>query len=197
MQGFATTTGSPSPPPVPPGGRLPPIDICSGWRQGGTLARLVMAGGSGAAFGRPIAPPLESPEDPLGWHEVGLLPRSSMRRRQRVDVIRGDPVTVDAMFRDSFNDRDGTETVLHEYEVRARVDLATMEVTQIQATPHVLPYMECPWAAASAGQLVGRRVGELAKLVRVEMHGTSTCTHLNELLRTFDDVGILAGVSKT
>jgi hypothetical protein len=195
MQGFATMGPDRAPgPPAPTRQRLAQIDICSGWREGGTLARLMTAGDSGAAFHRPLAPLLESLSDPLAWHETGMLPPSSMRRRRRVDVIVGDQLEIDAMFRDSFMDSDGTETVLHEYGLQARIDPATLEVLEIEATPHVLPYMECPWAADSVRGLVGRRVGELSTLVRTELQGISTCTHLNELLRTFDDIGVLAGV---
>ena len=195
MQGFATMGTDRAPrPPLPVGQRLPQIDICSGWRDGGTLARLVTAGGSGAAFSRPLAPRLESRNDPMAWHETGMLPASSMRRRRRLDVVAGDRVEIDAMFRDSFMDDSDVETVLHEYGVRASVDPGTWEVVMIEATPHVLPYMECPWAADSAQGLVGRRLGDLSSLVRTELQGTSTCTHLNELLRTFDDVGALVAL---
>ena len=50
------------------------------------------------------------------------------------------------------------------------------------AVPRVLPWAECPSAAASAERVVGRRVTELRAMVKEEMVGTSTCTHLNDLL---------------
>jgi hypothetical protein len=48
--------------------------------------------------------------------------------------------------------------------------------------------------------LDGHAVGELRELVRREFKGTSTCTHLNDLLRSLADLGPLvrlldAGVS--
>ena len=59
------------------------------------------------------------------------------------------------------------------------------------ATPRVLPWRECPQAAASAGRLVGQRVGDLRALVRDDLVGTSTCTHLNDLLSSLFQAGRL------
>jgi hypothetical protein len=56
----------------------------------------------------------------------------------------------------------------------------------------VLPYIECPDAAASAGRLTGMSVAELRRRVRQELTGISTCTHLNDLLRSLADIGALA-----
>jgi hypothetical protein len=52
----------------------------------------------------------------------------------------------------------------------------------------VLPYPECPWAAASAQRLEGVNVADLPTVVKQEFAGTSTCTHLNDLLRSLRDV---------
>jgi hypothetical protein len=51
--------------------------------------------------------------------------------------------------------------------------------------------MECPGAVASAGRLVGMRLAELRTWVRREMTGASTCTHLNDTLRSLADVSAL------
>jgi hypothetical protein len=96
------------------------------------------------------------------------------------------------MFRDTHVDAEGTETVLHEYDVEVKVDPATLEVIESAATPRVLPWIECPQAVASAGRLVGHRIGTLRELVRRELKGVTTCTHLNDLLRSLDDVAPLA-----
>jgi hypothetical protein len=56
------------------------------------------------------------------------------------------------------------------------------------ATPRVLPWIECPGAATTAGRLVGRPVAGLRGLVRDELVGTSTCTHLNDLLASLSQV---------
>jgi hypothetical protein len=55
----------------------------------------------------------------------------------------------------------------------------------------VLPWTECPAAAASAGRLDGLRVDELRERVAKEFRGTTTCTHLNDLLRSLADLGAL------
>ncbi|SHN15791.1 Protein of unknown function [Cryptosporangium aurantiacum] len=97
------------------------------------------------------------------------------------------------MFRDTYSDPDGLETVLHEYELSALLDVDSLVITQIEAVPRVLPAPECPWAAASAGRLVGIPVSELRTKVGRELRGTTTCTHLNDLLRSITDVPALLG----
>jgi hypothetical protein len=47
----------------------------------------------------------------------------------------------------------------------------------------VLPYGECPRAAAAPQALVGRHVTEAAQALPQELAGTASCTHLNDLLR--------------
>ena len=61
-----------------------------------------------------------------------------------------------------------------------------------EATPRVLPWFECPEAAASAGRLAGRSLDSLRAGVRAEFLGATTCTHLNDMLRALADVEILA-----
>jgi len=56
----------------------------------------------------------------------------------------------------------------------------------------VLPWFECPEAAASAGRLAGRTLDSLRVGVRADFLGATTCTHLNDMLRAFADVGVLA-----
>jgi hypothetical protein len=152
----------------------------------------VAAGQSGAGFFRPPAPTLEPDDDPLAWHRVDQLVPYGSRRRRRVDVIAGTPIRIDGMFRDTSADGNGVEGVLHEYTVTAAVDPGTWRVVESAAVPRSLPYRECPQAAQSAGQLVDWDVRDLRRLVSREMRGPTTCTHLNELYRTFADVASLA-----
>jgi len=117
-----------------------------------------------------------------------------MRRRRRIDVLpdaEGAAWSFDAHFRDSYRDDEG-ETVVHEYTAVGRVDAATEVVLDAEATPRVLPWFECPEAAASATRLAGRPLDSLRAGVRAEFLGASTCTHLNDMLRALADVGILA-----
>jgi hypothetical protein len=173
------------------------VDLCAGWQDGGTLLQLMGAGHSGADFVRPAAPPLEPLDDPFAWHPVDALPVYAARRRRRIDVVAGDPLVVDGMFRDTAVDGEGLESVLHEYTVTAAVDPVTLRVVSSEAVPRSLPYQECPQAAVSAQQLVGHDVETLRTFVGREMRGTSTCTHLNELYRTFADIGALAATLPT
>jgi hypothetical protein len=153
-------------------------DICSGWRAEGTMMTSVHAGRGVPVTVGPPAPLVddEIAHDADGWHTIGG----------------GDAWDVRAMFRDTHVDRDGEETVLHEYALTATVDPTTRAFTTCKAVPRVLPWVECPVAAASADHLVGQRVDGVRDFVRAELRGTTTCTHLNDLLRSLGDVGHLA-----
>jgi hypothetical protein len=107
-------------------------------------------------------------------------------------VYADDLLRIDAMFRDSYMGLDGVESIVHEYSITGSVDPETLQVLDAHARPRVLPYVECPDAAASAGLLAGMSVAELRRRVRHELTGISTCTHLNDLLRSLADVGALA-----
>jgi Protein of unknown function (DUF2889) len=169
-------------------------DICSGWRGDGTMMVALRAGRRMPAPVGPPAPSLLDADDPLAWHDIDDLAANSMRRRRLVDVTWGDPLTVHAMFRDTHTGPDGTETVLHEYTVEAAVDAGSLTVLRCEATPRSLPWMECPEAAGSASRLEGRPLPDLRDFVRRELTGTTTCTHLNDLLRSLADVAALATI---
>lgn len=174
--------------------RRPIPDVCAGWRSGGTIMLEIDSSGSAPVVTGPVAPPLTSADDPIAWHELAPLPVHGMRRARRLDVSHGDDATlvVDSGFRDSYMCVDGVETVIHEYTVTATVDARTMTVVAAEATPRVLPWVECPVAAASGTRVAGRRVEELRSVVRTEFTGTTTCTHLNDQLRSLADVAALA-----
>lgn len=170
-------------------------DVCSGWRTDGTMITSIQSDrGFPVSFG-PVAPTTSADRavDPLGWHDLPPLAVGAMRRRRLVDVGLGEDRRweIAAMFRDTHVDANGTETVLHEYTVSAAVDPATKVLTRCDAIPRVLPYVECPVAAASSVHLVGRPVESVRDVVRTELRGTLTCTHLNDLLRSLGDVGAL------
>ena len=177
-------------------------DICAGWaREGTMMSAITSTGVMPVPFG-PAAPQLD-PDDPLGWHDIPALAPGAMRRRRLVDVAltaapaQGGPAAggvleVRAMFRDTHVAADGVERVLHEYALEAAVELAGGTFTRCAAVPKVLPWPECPRAAASAARLVGRPVAETREFVRRHLRGLSTCTHLNDLLRSLADVVPLA-----
>ena len=169
-------------------------DLCAGFQSGGTIMRAQAEGtrGAGGAVTGPLAPSIERPDDPWAWHEFAPLVPDGMRRRRRIDVRRSpaDPglVEVGAHFRDSHLGDDGCETIVHEYLVDATVDTGSLTFVRAVAVPHVLPWYECPQAAASAARLVGRPLAGLRPAVRAEFLGPSTCTHLNDTFRALEDV---------
>lgn len=145
----------------------------------------------------PPAPDLDSGPDPLAWHQLPVLPPGDVRRRRRMDLASdGEIFLVNAMFRDSYRDDDGDESVIHEYGLEARIRCDGLQVLELRPEARVLPWRECPVAQGSAQRLVGLPLGSLRAYVRKTLTGTSTCTHLNDLLRSLDDVPALVRALK-
>lgn len=167
-------------------------DLCAGWARDGTMMELIRLHHRTPTSLGPDAPALARADDPVAWHAFDPLGPHGTRRTRRIDVWAPDdldaPYPVDVFFRDTHVDGDGRETIVHEYSVRAEVDAATRTVTAIEATPDVLPWKECPAAVGSAQRLVGRALSDLRPWVRATFVGTSTCTHLNDVLRGLADV---------
>lgn len=179
-----------SPPGMSDAGRRP--DVCAGWSQGGRAMRHVRDGGAPPVPVTPPAPSLVRPDDPAGWHTLPGLPKWGLSRRRRIDVARGNGhIQVEAMFRDSFVDADNVEKVLHEYAVDARLEPDQGAVHGLAAEPRVLPHLECPLSAGSTGRVVGARATRFREVVSMELFGPSSCTHLNDLLRSLSDAPAL------
>jgi len=140
----------------------------------------------------PDAPDLDRPDDPLAWHDMEPMAPKSVRRRRRIDVIDGDPLSVDVHFRDSHLAVDAAEDVLHEYTLQATVDPDSLVVLSSEAQARTLPWPECPNALASAARIAGERVADLRTKVHADFRGTTTCTHLNDVLRSLAGVSALA-----
>ena len=170
-------------------------DLCAGWAHDGTMMVTIRSTGEIPVPTGPPAPVLEGPDDPFAWHAMEVLPPHGMRRRRRLDVVAPDGADgryhLDAHFRDSHMDEAGAESVVHEYGVSGTVDGSGGRILDIGARAHVLPWVECPGALASADRLSGMPVAELRAHVRREFKGTSTCTHLNDTLRSLGDVDAL------
>jgi hypothetical protein len=169
----------------------PPRDLCAGWAGGATMMAAIDAGEPLPLATGPPAPVLTN-GDEWAWHELPALPPVSMRRCRLLDVWYAGGLQVDAMFRDSWVGPDGIETVVHEYTTAALLDADNHTFVEIEASPRVLPWPECPAAAASAQRLLGTPADDLRARVRAEFIGTSTCTHLNDMLRSLADVPALA-----
>jgi hypothetical protein len=178
--------------PRDPDRMLTGADQCAGWATGASIMDGWAGAGATPRVTGPLAPGLTGDDDPLAWHPLAPQGPNDMRRLRRLDVwMEDDGAHVDAFFRDSHVLPDGDDTVLHEYGVRAVIDLASRTFTACEASLGVLPWQECPGALASAGRLVGTPVDELRTRVRRTFTGTSTCTHLNDTLRALQDVPTL------
>lgn len=168
-----------------PGARADPViglsgsDQCSGWRTGGQM--LTQISHSNGVLRMPLTPEVADPQEPR-------LAAMATRRARTLTVTRFDPVEVKATYRDSYADPDGVERALHEWVVQAKLDGDATRIAAIRATPGQLPWRECPFAGQSAGRLVGLRFADIEGKVAADFTGTSTCTHLNDTLRTLAEV---------
>lgn len=166
-------------------------NICAGWASDGTMVQAIHTEGRMPV---PKGPP--APGDDGTWHELETLRPGMMRRQRRIDVTPGEPIIVDAMFRDTHADPEGEVTVLHEWSVAVEVEPRSLVVTAAAATAHALPWPECPSAHGSAGRLVGQPIDALRAFVGDELRGTTTCSHLNDLLRSLADVAALTPLAR-
>jgi Protein of unknown function (DUF2889) len=174
-------------------GYLPVADQCAGFGSGGLLMSSFEAGDPAVVTG-PVAPDIDNADDPIAWHPMPSLPIHGMRRRRRLDVRKGADgreVLIEAMFRDTYKRLDGNETIVHEYTLEATVDPDTGIILRSEAVPRVLPWQECPGAVASSNRITGMTLHELHFRVRQDLAGTSSCTHLNDLLRSIADAEAL------
>ncbi|APE16896.1 hypothetical protein BOH72_18260 [Mycobacterium sp. WY10] len=160
--------------------------ICSGFAPGASAVDFSRRNLLMPCVRGPLAPPLGEmhPAEPLRPH--------GMRRMRRLDVLPdGAAAAFDAHFRDSHVDAEGIETIVHEYTVVGEIDLSSLSISRLTAEARVLPWQECPGALASAQRVVGMAVGEVRDRVRTEFTGISTCTHLNDTLRSLTDAQAL------
>jgi hypothetical protein len=179
---------APAPMPLAQEGRPSP---CIGHIAGGVMDTRGREGRPLLGQGPP-APALTRDDDPLAWHDEPVLPVYAMRRRRRLDVWReGDRVLVDAHFRDSRMVAGEFESAVHEYELGVELDGADLTVLRIEVRPRSLPGPECAGAAASAQRVVGARAGDIRQLARGVLRGDTTCTHLNDQLRSLADIPAL------
>jgi hypothetical protein len=167
-------------------------DRCAGWINDGVMLGALDETGIFPIPLGPDAPDLDHPDDPLAWHDMEPMAPKSVRRRRLLDVIDGDPLKIDVHFRDSHLAEDAAEDVLHEYTLQATVDPGALVVLSAEAQARTLPWPECPNALASATRLAGEPVVGLRAKVHADFRGTTTCTHLNDVLRSLAGVAALA-----
>jgi hypothetical protein len=164
--------------------------VCSGFRPGSSA--LNPDGTSNPQQSAADVVDLRRADDPLGWH--GFTDQSGavgMRRARRIDVWVDDLIRIDSAFQDSATNPEGGRTAVHEYRLTATADPHTLKLLSVEADPRVLPYPECPAAAANAPRLVGASLQDLREQVLVDLRGTAGCTHLNDALRALAEVPLL------
>jgi hypothetical protein len=134
---------------------------------------------------------LRRADDPLGWHEFTEQKDVGMRRARRIDVWLDDLIRIDSAFQDSATNPKGGRTAVHEYRLSATADPVTLQLLSVRAEPRVLPYAECPAAAANVHRLVGAPLSSLRRKVLEDLRGTAGCTHLNDALRALAEAPAL------
>jgi hypothetical protein len=195
MQREWTEREGPAPPRVPPERFAQMSDICAGWAASGSIMVTLGRTGTVPTPLGPFIPSVEVGPDDLAWHAMPTLGTGSTRRRRRIDLWVVDDATLgfETHFRDSYAEDPDTQSAVHEYVVTGTVGRCDLVISSIYPQVRVLPWKECPSALASADRLVGTAVSALRPLVRREFKGTSTCTHLNDTLRSLQDIATLAG----
>ncbi|API59919.1 hypothetical protein BSL82_11860 [Tardibacter chloracetimidivorans] len=134
-----------------------------------------------------------NPNDLAGWHELPITSGPHMRRARRIDIrLEEGVVKVHAGFQDSGRQPSGGRAAVHEYRIQADIDQRSGVLLALDAVPHVLPFPECPAAAAEARQMIGKPVTDFRQLVAATLHSVLGCTHLNDVLRALADVSVLA-----
>ena len=156
-------------------------NMCAGWAEDATPMRTIDAGERMPLPGV-VRVPDHDEADLLATESRSRLVPGEVRRVRRLDVVPDPAVRILASFRDTWCDPDGVEVVLHEYVLEATLSEDHV-VAAITAEPRVLPYTECSLAAASPERLIGQRIADVAAEVKATA-GTTTCTHLDDLLRS-------------
>jgi hypothetical protein len=163
-------------------------DVCAGWRADGLMASQVLRSGHLVELTKTTAAPIEDPADPLGWQPMDALPPHGMRRQRLLDLSERDALHARAILRDTHADGAGRVAALHEYQVIATIDPESFEVREIDVLSGALPSVDCGSAAEGAQAVVGVGVADLQRVVRSTLTGASSCTHLNDVLRSLQDV---------
>jgi hypothetical protein len=179
--------GAPAPA-RPPGRSME--GVCTGFRPGSSA--LNADGTSSGDQSHADVVDLRRPDDPEGWHPFTVQDGGvGMRRARRIDVWVDGLIHIDSAFQDSATNPKGGRTAVHEYRLTAMADPASLKLLSVTADPRVLPYAECPAAAANVGRMVGAPLGVLREKVLEDLRGTAGCTHLNDALRALAEVPTL------
>jgi hypothetical protein len=163
--------------------------VCAGFRPGSSA--LNADGTSSAQQSFADVCDLRRTDDPDGWHAFTDQADVGMRRARRIDVWVDDLIRIDAAFQDSATNPQGGRTAVHEYRLTAAADPGSLKLLAVYAEPRVLPYPECPAAAANVTRMIGTPLPDLRERVLNDLRGTAGCTHLNDALRALAEVPAL------
>ncbi|MCB2078659.1 MAG: DUF2889 domain-containing protein [Novosphingobium sp.] len=169
------------------------VNICWGLQEGNSG---VSPGGPPQSVADADAGELRNPDDVEGWHELHDTEGPGFRRARRIDVTRDEAaglIRIDSAFQDSAKMKAGGRVAIHEYNLRATADLATLELLTIEPEARILPFSECPGAVHNTQRLIGSRIDDIRGQVLAQLRGPQGCTHLNDALRALAEVPILAG----
>lgn len=171
-------------------------DVCAGYRSDGLALSLRRRNEQRSQnVATVVSDPADDPE--AAWYPMQPPSGLGMVRRRRIDLVRTDEgFAVTAGFRDHSWDPDGTEAIVHEYELEAMLIAGAggpggVVLASVAARPRVVPYPDCPSAAGKVDRLVGLPVAELRTRVLDELRGVDSCTHLNDMIRALAELNDL------
>lgn len=132
--------------------------------------------------------------DPVAWNDVRHFDNQPNQARLRYMDVWREGGKIHAMF--GFQDSaafPGTDLrrLFHEYRGVAVIDPDSFVLEHVEMEFGSLPYPTCPAAAVTPQKLVGRSLREFRTTVIEVLKGTAGCTHLNDSLRTLQDVPAL------
>jgi DUF2889 family protein len=164
-------------------------DQCSGWRADGQMMQQV--DGNGGVLVMPLGPERTTPSIAEPWLPGLGLPTPMATRRSRVLRVGARLPTgaypVGVGFRDSYADPDAVHRALHEWDVHTEYG-SDGRFGAVSVDAGRLPWVECPVAGLSAGRLNGATPAEVDEALGSGFGGISTCTHLNDTLRSLVDI---------
>ena len=141
----------------------------------------------------PEVVPLAHPQDDLSWHQLPQTEGANFRRARYIDIsVHDNVMNINVGFQDSASDPSSARVAIHEYRLHAQADIEHGVLTSLTATPHILPFVECPGAIANISSLIGTPLHEMRTRVIEELPGVKGCTHLNDVLRGLAEAPILA-----
>lgn len=143
----------------------------------------------------PVDVPIEN-GDPQAWHPWNKLEGPNQMRLRRMDLWKdGGMLQVDAGFQDSaaFSHTE-QRMVFHEYGLQATIEPDSFIVQRINVQTGILPFMECLQSAATAQQMVGQSLLNFRRSVPAQLPGVAGCTHLNDVMRSLQDVATMAEI---